>query len=81
MVNRCNPIETTYDEDHIVYDFDGEVTSRVVHVRDLRPGVGGRIELFTAAHPGDPVEASYDVYVAMISYTGDARTTRAHRTD
>jgi len=59
MVYGRNSVEASDGENHIIYDLNGEIGSRVVHVRDRGPHVGGRVEFLAAAHPGNAVEAAW----------------------
>lgn len=50
VVNGGDAVEATNSEDHVVDNFDGKVTARIVHVGDWRPRVSSWIVHFTAAH-------------------------------
>lgn len=54
-------IVTTDDENHIVHNFNTEITTLVRHLRYDTPFVGFRIKFFARFQSNCPVEATHNV--------------------
>lgn len=71
-------VESANGKYHIVDNFDGEVTSRIIHVRYTGPGVRVWVEFFPAQHSGYAVKSTYDVNMTMVRCARDSRSSGSH---
>ncbi|KYM91197.1 hypothetical protein ALC53_01609 [Atta colombica] len=59
LVCCSNTIKTTDSKNHVVNNFNGEIATWIIHIRNMAPAVCRRFIFFSTAHPRYSVKSSF----------------------